>query len=210
MTHDLKNIINTIRKTDSCTFMEEIDRTQLAIDIIRQTPSSFKYADNKLKNDIELVLYVIKQDPTMYKYIGKQLKNNRELALCAIKGNKHMIKFIGNELKKDKVFIYTAMDINNIKGRELSHYNMKKTNMFNTDIKHEQLVDRNPPKIVEHHKCSSYNPFFYMFNTKLDKCHIPQLKCEEIVFMGYTHNECMIFLFGITVGCVAGYCIPKK
>ena len=36
MTHNMKKIIDMIRRNDSCTIMEEIDRDKIALDIIKK------------------------------------------------------------------------------------------------------------------------------------------------------------------------------
>ena len=154
MTHDIKNIINMIKRNDSCTIIEEIDHNKMAIDIIKKTPSSFKYANDKLKNDIELVSYVVENNADMYEFIGDKLKNNKQLALCALKSNMYMIKFIGSNLKQDEKFIREVINSNNIKNHNLLNNNMVKSNEFNTDI------TPNTPHVYR------YTEIFFMGQTK--------------------------------------------
>lgn len=153
MTHNMKNIIDMIRQNDSCTIMEEIDRDKIALDIIKQTPSSFRFAGDKFKNNIELVTHVVKQNCKMYEFIGDKLKNNKELALYVLKNDMNMIKFIGNELKQDEEFINHI--INSIKDNNILDNNM--VNEFNKDVRTEDL---------EYRPTYKYTKIFFMGQTK--------------------------------------------
>ena len=112
----IKDILIDDYEDDYIKLYAEHFSTFLKNDIVAEVailnyPIFLKYANNKLKNNENLVLQCIHKDDETFKYISNKLKNNHDFILKAVKIG-HIYQYINDEFKKDKQIINMALRYN--------------------------------------------------------------------------------------------------
>jgi len=86
--------------------------TKIWLELVKADGQLLKYADNKNKNNKEIVYEAIKQDGRFIEYASDRQKNNKKTMSEAIKNSGTSLKYASEELKNDKELVMEAVKNN--------------------------------------------------------------------------------------------------
>ena len=88
------------------------DNKSLVISLIKQDPRNYKFASEKLRNDISVALIAFELDGLLLEYAGEKVKKNRTLTSLAVKNNGLALEFADKKFQDDNDIVAIAMHQN--------------------------------------------------------------------------------------------------
>lgn len=88
------------------------DNKAFVISLIKEDPRNYKFASEKLRNDISVALVAFELDGLLLEYAGEKVKNNRTLTSLAVKNNGLALEFADPKFQDDNDIVAIAMHQN--------------------------------------------------------------------------------------------------
>lgn len=100
------------------------DNKAFVISLIKEDPRNFKFASEKLKNDLSVALVALELDGLLLEHVGPELKQNKKLTAIAVKNNGLALEFADPKYQDDPEIVAVAM-YQNIYSKSFVGPNMK-------------------------------------------------------------------------------------
>ncbi len=91
-----------------------LDDKDIALLVLKESPSHISYISDRLKNDIELATIAVKGSYYNFNYVSDELKNNKDFAIEFLKDNSSIFSYLSEELRGDKELALIAMSSNGL------------------------------------------------------------------------------------------------
>lgn len=88
------------------------DNKAFVISLIKEDPRNYKFASEKLRNDLSVALIAFELDGLLLEYAGEKIKNNRTLTSLAVKNNGLALEFAHPKFQDDNDIVAIAMHQN--------------------------------------------------------------------------------------------------
>lgn len=88
------------------------DNKAFVISLIKEDSRNYKFASEKLRNDISVALIAFEKDGLLLEYAGEKVKNNRTLTSMAVKNNGLALEFANPKFQDDNDLVAIAMHQN--------------------------------------------------------------------------------------------------